>query len=280
MEVLTRAMHGAIAEDVSFRTIMAPSNSRQKKARLEIALKVYLGMNILQNCYSTKTSMDGKSSKIMKINSINVKQFKKTLKIMALPVALSCVLFGCVTPPPKNPNDLCLIFEEREDWFDAAHDAEEKWGVPIHVPMSMMYQESSFREDAQPPMEYFLGFIPLGRASTAYGYSQAKTMTWADYIRESGNSGADRDEFEDAIDFMGWFISKTHKINGVSKWDAYGQYLNYHEGWGGYKNKSYNKKKWLIGVSNKVKNRSTMYAKQLKRCREELEDNGWFFGIF
>ena len=43
----------------------------------------------------------------------------------------------------------------------------------------------------------------------------------------------DRDDFDDALDFMGWFISKTYKVNGISKWDAYAQYLNYHEGWGG-----------------------------------------------
>ena len=48
----------------------------------------------------------------------------------------------------------------------------------MHVPLAMMYQESSFKHDAAPPMEYFLGFIPIGRASDAYGYAQAKTMTW------------------------------------------------------------------------------------------------------
>lgn len=212
----------------------------------------------------------------MKKNSIKFTRLKKSLQI----IALCSVTASCATPPPSNVNDLCKIFEQQDDWFEAAEDAEDKWGVPMHVPMSMMYQESSFKEDAQPAMEYFLGFIPIGRPSTAYGYSQAKTMTWEDYMRESGNSGADRDDFEDAIDFMAWFISKTHKINGVSKWDAYGQYLNYHEGWGGYKNKSYNKKKWLIKVAQKVKNRSNMYAKQLKGCRADLEDDGWFFGIF
>ena len=106
-----------------------------------------------------------------------------------------------------------LIFEENIDWYFAAKDAKEKWGVPIHIPMSMMYQESSFKADAAPPMEYFLGFIPTGRASSAYGYSQAKTMTWSDYMRETDNYGADRDDFEDAVDFMGWFIYKSQKIN-------------------------------------------------------------------
>ena len=138
-----------------------------------------------------------------------------------------------------------------------------------------MYQESSFRHDAAPPMEYFLWIIPTGRASDAYGYSQAKTPTWSDYIRETGNSGADRDDFDDAIDFMAWFVHKTHKVNGISKWDAYAQYLNYHEGWGGYKRGTYKKKKWLMSVANKVKHRASRYGAQLKRCEEEL-DKGWF----
>lgn len=198
------------------------------------------------------------------------------LRQSLLAFSLASVLAGCATPPPSNPNNLCAIFEEQGDWWDAAKDMRDKWGVPVHVPMSMMYQESSFREDALPPRDYLLGFIPWGRISSAYGYSQAKTLTWKDYIRESGNSGADRDDFDDAIDFMGWFIYKTHKINGVSKWDANKQYLNYHEGWGGYKRKTYKKKQWLIKTAKKVNSRALKYAKQLKGCEEDL-NKSWLW---
>ena len=81
------------------------------------------------------------------------------------------------------------------------------------------------------------------------------------------------------MDFMGWFISKTHKINGVSKWDAYAQYLNYHEGWGGYQRKTYLKKGWLVKVSQRVKARSLRYATQLKTCEEDLQKS-WFWKLF
>ncbi len=104
-------------------------------------------------------------------------------------------------------------------------------------------------------------------------------MTWGDYQRETGNSWADRDDFSDAIDFMGWFTNKTYKINGISKWDAYAQYLNYHEGWGGYKNKSYKKKPWLMKVSRKVDNRAKQYAAQLRGCQENL-DSSWLWRLF
>jgi hypothetical protein len=143
----------------------------------------------------------------------------------------------------------------------------------------MMYQVSSFKHNAAPPMEYFLGFIPTGRASDAYGYAQAKTMTWDDYVRETGNSWSSRSNFDDAMDFMGWFIYKTHKINGVSKWDAKNQYLNYHEGWGGYKRGTYKAKAWLGPVADRVDARSKTYAQQYRTCKEDL-DSSWLWRLF
>lgn len=204
----------------------------------------------------------------------------KKISFFVLSICLVMVLSSCATTPPSSRENICHIFEEKSDWFDAASDMKEKWGVPIHVPMAMMYQESSFRHDARPPRDYiFFGLIPWGRVSTAYGYAQAKTMTWDDYKRETNNSFADRDDFEDAIDFMGWFITKTHTINRISKWDAGAQYLNYHEGWGGYKRKTYRRKAWLVEVANKVEARSMRYAGQLKTCEEDLS-KGWFMRLF
>lgn len=206
-----------------------------------------------------------------------VKKFKAKgvfFKIFFL-IGIFLGLSGCSSSPPKNASNLCAIFKEKRDWYDAAADMSKRWKVPIHVPMAMMYQESSFRGDARPPRDYILfGLIPWGRVSSAYGFSQAKTPTWADYTRETGNSGADRDDFDDAIDFMGWFIAKTYKVNGVSKWDTYNQYLNYHEGWGGYKRKTYNKKAWLVKVAKKVDQRSVRYGGQLKSCEDDLK-KGW-----
>ncbi|GLR70610.1 hypothetical protein [Agaribacter marinus] len=205
-----------------------------------------------------------------------LKKFK-TLFLVCLSLL---VVNACSTTPPAQRENLCKIFEEKRHWYDAAEDMRDKYGVPIHVPMAMMYQESSFRHDAKPPRDYvFFGLIPWGRISSAYGYAQAKTMTWQDYKTETGNRSADRDDFDDAIDFMGWFITKTHKINKISKWDAGTQYLNYHEGWGGYKRKSYRKKAWLQKVAIKVDNRSKRYAAQLKTCEKDLQ-KGWFMRLF
>ncbi len=201
---------------------------------------------------------------------------KKTgIHRLALVLISVAILNGCATNPPRNPDNICAIFQEKPDWHEAAESTFEKWGVPVHVPMAIMYQESSFKHDAAPPMEYFLWIIPIGRKSDAYGYSQAKTVSWDEYIDETGNWGADRDDFDDAMDFVGWYIHKTHRVNGVSKWSAYHQYLNYHEGRGGYKRKSYKSKPWLLRVASKVEARAKRYAGQYRRCKDDL-DSGWF----
>jgi len=178
---------------------------------------------------------------------------------------------ACSTTPPKNIDNSCDIFFEKDDWYDDAKDSYEKWGVPIHVQLAIIHQESSFNYDAKTAMQYFLWIIPIGRKSDAYGYAQVKDDTWDWYIEKSGNSGADRDDFDDAVDFIGWYGKQTHKVLGISKWDTYNQYLAYHEGHGGFKRKTYNKKPWLVKVARKVEARAKRYSAQLKKCQKELE---------
>lgn len=205
-------------------------------------------------------------------NKLNI--FKLFFKPLLF-INLLFVISGCATKPPAQPNNICSIFRQYDDWYDAAADARSRWQAPIHVSMAMMFQESSFKHDAQPPMEYFLGFIPTGRASSAFGYAQAKDETWQQYAKETGHSFASRDDFADAIDFMGWFIHKTKQTNKVATSDAYGQYLNYHEGWGGYRRGSYHKKAWLKQAARKVQQRATMYQRQLASCEAEFKSS-WF----
>ena len=140
-----------------------------------------------------------------------------------------------------------------------------------------MRQESSFKHDAQPPRETFLGIPLWWRKSSAYGYAQVKDATWDWYISKTGNRGADRDDYEDAVDFMGWYSSVSKKTLGISQWDAYNQYLAYHEGHGGWKRKSYNQKPWLIKVARKVDGHAKQYHGQLKSCRANLDSSSWWW---
>ena len=187
------------------------------------------------------------------------------------------MLAACSSSPPKNINNICDIFREKGDWYDDAKASYERWGVPIHVQLAIIYQESRFKYDARTEMQYFLWFIPIGRKSTAYGYAQVKNDTWEWYMHSTGNDDADRDDFDDAVDFIGWYCRFSYDKLGISKWDAYNQYLAYHEGHGGFRNKTYNKKPWLIKVARKVDRLAKTYHTQLSKCEDELNSSWWFW---
>lgn len=190
------------------------------------------------------------------------------------------LLAGCGSLPPSKPDNLCEIFREKDDWYDDAKKAEKRWGSPISTMMAIMHQESRFRAKARPPRKYFLWFIPMGRLSDAYGYAQAKDGTWKWYIDKSGNRGADRDDFADAIDFVGWYNQQSVRQCRIDPADTYHLYLAYHEGHGGFNRRTFRDKAWLKAVAHKVSARSQRYSRQLESCREELESRGWFFGWF
>ena len=145
------------------------------------------------------------------------------------------VIQSCTTRPPENPDNICLIFKEKRSWYKAVMRSEKRWKVPPYVLMSFVYQESSFQSDARPEREKLLGFIPWFRPSSAKGYSQALTKTWDDYMDETGNSRAKRNNFKDSTDFIGWYSNKTKSILKIPLQDAFRQYIAYHEGWGNYK---------------------------------------------
>jgi hypothetical protein len=185
-------------------------------------------------------------------------------------------LQSCMTTPPKNPDNICLIFEEKKSWYKAAMKSEKRWKIPPYVLMSIVYQESSFKADAKPDREKLLWVIPWKRKSTAVGYSQALNMTWDDYKDETGNSRANRKNFADSADFIGWYASKGY-YQGFDRLDARSLYLAYHEGYGGFKKKTYRKKPWLIKVAERVQTRSTKYQQQYWRCAKELKKKRFFF---
>lgn len=187
------------------------------------------------------------------------------------------LLTGCVTSPPKQVDNICKIFEEKDGWYDDAKDSEEKWGTSIPTMMAIMHQESRFRPKAKPPRTKILWVIPGPRASSAYGFPQAKDSTWDWYIDSSGNWGADRDDFADAIDFVGWYSSVSYKRSKIKRNDTYHLYLAYHEGHGGFNRRTFKRKKWLTGVAHKVSSRAKTYSRQLNGCRDRLESNGWWF---
>ncbi len=179
---------------------------------------------------------------------------------------LAMNLCACSTTPPAKPKNLCEIFREKSGWFDDAQEVYGRRGVPINIAMAFIYHESGYVEDARPPMRWFL-FIPIGRGSSAYGYPQAQDPVWEEYLEDDDAAYfASRDDFYDALDFVSWYILRTNKINKVKINDVYNQYLNYHEGWGGYRKKTYKSKKSLLKKASAVASTASAYAKQLRQC--------------
>ncbi len=190
----------------------------------------------------------------------------RTLRAMLMLLILaSCG--GGHQPPPRNLNDACSIANQRPKYVKAFKSVEKRWGVPAHVQMATIYQESRFRGDARTPYRYVLGVIPMGRQSSAYGFSQALDGTWDEYKKDTGRRGAKRDRIGDATDFMGWYMNESRERNGIALTDARNQYLAYHEGHTGYARGSYRKKSWLMRVAGEVDARSQLYQAQLASCR-------------
>jgi len=185
-------------------------------------------------------------------------------------LALLLVVASCgggPNTPPRNLDNACSIIKERPKYLNAFRATERRWGVPIHVQMATIHQESKFRGNARTPHKYLLGVIPMGRQSSAYGYGQALDGTWEDYKRDTGRRRAKRDRIEDATDFMGWYMNKSLEKNGIQLYDARNQYLAYHDGHTGYARGTYRSKSWLLRVASKVEARSQMYQAQLATCR-------------
>ncbi|HRO15204.1 MAG TPA: lytic transglycosylase [Paracoccus sp. (in: a-proteobacteria)] len=167
---------------------------------------------------------------------------------------------------PRHLDNACALVAERPAYYGAMRGAQRRWGVPIPVQMAAIHQESKFVGNARTPHQYALGIIPLGRQSSAYGYSQAIDGTWEDYLKDTGKRRARRDDIRDATDFMGWYMNGTTRNLGVSPHDAAGQYLAYHEGRKGFASGSHLSKPWLLGVAAQVQSRAQMYRGQLASC--------------
>lgn len=198
-------------------------------------------------------------------------------------IVITCLLliifYGCATTQrhPEYIYNICEIFRENPKWYMSAHKSYKRWGIPIPVMMAIIHQESRFEADARPPRGSCLWIFPGPRPSSAHGYTQASNETWKEYCKSTGNTGADRDDFKDSVDFVGWYCHLSYIRCGISKKDAYNLYLAYHEGHGGFNRKSYRKKAWLLQVARKVQSKSKTYQGQLASCEREFQKKGCCF---
>jgi len=198
-------------------------------------------------------------------------------KIFVVPTLLILMASCASNSPPSNTTDVCKIFKERYSWYKAAKNTEKRWKIPVYVSMAIIKQESSFVADARPGRTKLLGFIPWKRVTSARGYAQAVDGTWEMYLKDRDGWFVSRNDFEDSVDFVGWYNYNTHKELGISLTNARALYLAYHEGRGGYKKGSYRTKPWLLSVSDKVQRQSDIYKAQYQGCKKRLGKRFIFF---
>ncbi|MEW6271586.1 MAG: hypothetical protein AB1689_20070 [Thermodesulfobacteriota bacterium] len=181
--------------------------------------------------------------------------------------ALLCLLAGaCAATRPSRPNDACAIFDEKPDWYEDARESYETWGVPVPVQLAVIHQESRFTADVRPPRTTLLWVLPGPRPSSAYGYGQVLESTWEEYQEERGGWFADRDDFGDVADFIGWYGARGERRYGIPRDDPYAFYLAYHEGHAGYLRGTYRTKPAVKRRAAEVARRARFYARQLGGC--------------
>ena len=191
----------------------------------------------------------------------------RLFRAMIIVLAVASCSGGGSSNAPRNLDNACTIVKQRPEYLKAFRATERRWGVPVHVQMATIYQESKFKGTARTPFRYAAGVIPVGRQSSAYGYAQALDATWDEYRQKTGRRSAKRDRIRDASDFMGWYMNITRERNGIALSDARNQYLAYHDGHTGYARGTYKRKAWLMRVAGEVGQRSKMYENQLASCR-------------
>ena len=172
---------------------------------------------------------------------------------------------------PKDTSNACKLFSERYLWYKHAKKSSETYGAPIHMILAFVNKESGFNRFAKPKRNKLFKVIPYKRPSSSFGYSQAVKKTWELYKTETDNPLALRARFKDSVMFIGWYMSKTNKINKISLNDSYGQYLSYYLGWGNYANKAYKTDKKAIIFAKSVQKQSKIYKNQLRECQKSLD---------
>ncbi|MDO8954787.1 MAG: hypothetical protein Q7V63_08055 [Gammaproteobacteria bacterium] len=205
----------------------------------------------------------------MQLGNYQKPRLPLAIKFIALSLSLS-FLSGCAPAPPQNMSNICSIFQQYPKWYWEALDSYKQWGVPVSVQLAIVHAESHFQPGARPPRTTLLGFIPWTRPTSAYGYAQAVDGTWLNYQTQTSRHSADRDEFGDATDFIGWYGYTANKKLGISKRNAYQLYLAYHEGINGYAAGTYRDKPWLITIAQNVQYQATAYRKQLHYCKYSI----------
>ena len=215
---------------------------------------------------------------MLNLNNMIIKYLMRLDTLLTIFSLFFLFIVACTKIEPYMTTDSCILFKEKKNWYKSTKKSYDKWKVPISLQLAIIKQESSFKQFAKPKRKKILGIIPGKRISSAFGYAQVTNPTWDWYKSSTGNINASRANFADITDFIGWYVDQTNKMLNISKKDAFNQYLAYHEGQRGWKEKKYKSKEWLIEVAKNVEMNAKKYNTQLIQCEKQLNKRG-LFGI-
>jgi hypothetical protein len=202
--------------------------------------------------------------------------------VVIIASVFSLGLSACGSAPQPSAEEIanaCELLKENRSWHAALRASAKEWGAPMGYQLAVMKQESAFDARAKAPRgeRKWFGLVQGDRLSSAKGYAQALDTTWETYKRETGNGGANRGNFRDASDFIGWYFASTGRRTGLSQYDYRAHYLAYHEGATGYLKGTWRGKTWLINTANGVASQAARYESQISGCKA-LKPK--FLGIF
>jgi hypothetical protein len=173
------------------------------------------------------------------------------------------LIVGCTRGKPSDIDDARVIFRERPAWRQATRAAAKRWGPRESTILAIIRHESSFRPRARPRRRLF-AWPPLSRPSSAAGYAQALDATWREYCEATGRRQADRDNFADAADFVGWYLRRSQRLLDLPLSNVKHHYLAYHVGWTGYRQRRYRGKPRMLDTAKLVAERAREYHRQMR----------------
>ena len=152
----------------------------------------------------------------------------------------------------------CEILTQNPSWSKSLKAAQDKYNLPPAYAMALIYQESTFKAEAK------------SKGSTAYGYAQAIDGTWK-HFQKDVKPNAKRNNFDDSVQFVGWYTTQLAKSTKLKMTDSYNLYMAYMLGATGfkrYKAGTFKNKDKIVEdkkLAQKVKDFTAHYKAQLKK---------------
>ena len=188
----------------------------------------------------------------------------RNLKKITLSLSLALItltITSCSESAKVDENmGVCEILTQHPNWSKSLKTAQDKYNLPPAFAMGLIYQESRFKAEAK------------SKGSSAYGYAQAIDGTWK-HFQKDVKSNAKRNNFDDSVQFVGWYMNQLAKSSKLKMTDSYNLYMAYMLGATGfkrYKAGTFKNKAKIVEdkkLAQKVKDFTKHYQAQLKKCK-------------